>query len=99
MYVMPSIKIADLRQALTLIFDELESFGITEIELDEDYYWTLLGPEIYALEKSPEPSLGQLYDDLTELNKLVSGLQEPVPTFHLDVLAALLTFIGNSYTK
>lgn len=39
---------SELWQAANAIFDHLERSGHTEIEIDEDYYWSIPVEKLYA---------------------------------------------------
>ncbi len=90
------IQLSELRQATTVLFDHLERTGRTEIEVTEDFYWSIPEKLLYSVDSPPpesELTMGQLSDDWNELTKIASGKSPPL-AYALVWLSSLLRFIG-----
>jgi hypothetical protein len=90
------IQLSELRQATNVLFDHLERTGRTEIEVTEDFYWSIPEKRLYSVYSPPpesELTMGQLSDDWNELTKIASGKSPPL-AYALVWLASLLRFIG-----
>jgi len=90
------IQLSDLRRAANALFDHLERTGRTEIEVTEDFYWSIPEKHLYSVYSPPpesELTMGQLSDDWNELTKIASGKSPPL-TYALVWLSSLLRFIG-----
>lgn len=88
------VLIKDLREISNRLLDHVESLGVKEVDLPEDYYWTLPADQLYnpAL-TAPNPSLGQLTDDWNELQLIKRGERPPV-AIALSWLAAIMRAVG-----
>jgi hypothetical protein len=90
------IPLGHLRQAANVLFDHLEQTGRTEIDVTEDFYWSIPEKHLYSVYTAPpetELTMGQLSDDWAELTKIASG-QRPPAAYALVWLSSLLRFIG-----
>ena len=90
------IQLAELRQATNVLFDHLEKTGRTEIEVTEDFYWSIPEKHLYSVYTAPPESdltMGQLSDDWKELTKIAAG-QSPPLAYALVWLSSLLRFVG-----
>ena len=90
------IQISELRRATTVLFDHLERSGRTEIEVTEDFYWSIPEKHLYSAYTAPtesELTMGQLSDDWNEVAKIASGQRPPI-AYALVWLSSLLRFIG-----
>ncbi len=90
------IQLSELRQAINVLFDHLERTGRTEIEVTEDFYWSIPEKLLYSVYSPPpesELTMGQLSDDWNELTKIASGKSPPL-AYALVWLSSLLRFIG-----
>ena len=68
------IKVKELREVANILFDHLEECGVSEQEIEHDYYWDIPTSERYDV--SIEPSnmtIGQLTDDWAELQKILKS--------------------------
>jgi hypothetical protein len=92
------VKISKLRDIANNLFQHFEATGLDEISLSRDYYWWIPKEAIYDPYNQPESmSLGQLSDDLLELEKIGTGEQTPIP-YALVWLSTLLRAIGEETT-
>lgn len=76
---------AHLRQGLSVLLDEVERRHGAVVDLGADYYWTITAQEAFRFEASgaPEPTVGQLTDDIVSLRELVAGdADRPVVVWH-----------------
>lgn len=90
------IKIDELESFIALLFQSLKSDGIKSIVLDEDYYWEISTDELYSTSEKPKTfSLGQLYDDLHELENLKSEEKDFLWT-DAKKIASLLRYISQT---
>jgi len=90
------IQLSDLRRAADALFDHLEQTGRTEVEVTEDFYWSIPEKHLYSVYAPPPESdltMGQLSDDWNELTKIASGKSPPL-AYALVWLSSLLRFIG-----
>jgi hypothetical protein len=88
------VSIRELREVSTALFDHVESLGVTEVEVDDDYYWSIPKEELYdPARDSVSPSLGQLTDDWNEL-QMIRRRERPPVALALTWLASVLRAIG-----
>jgi hypothetical protein len=90
------IQLAELRQAINVLFDHLERTGRTEIEVTEDFYWNIPEKHLYSVYAPPPESdltIGQLSDDWNELTKIASSKSPPL-AYALVWLSSILRYIG-----
>ena len=88
------VKIRDLRQVIDELFSHLEDVGHTWVEITDDYYWNI--PQDYRYDVTREPSefdIGQLSDDWSELQKILTGANEPI-SYALVWASSILQHIG-----
>ena len=79
------VSLVDLRRCLTLLVDELERKHGMTVDLDADYYWTVGPGEAFRFDSggAPEPTVGQLTDDLQSLRTMLAGeADQPVVLWH-----------------
>ncbi|MEW6434149.1 MAG: hypothetical protein AB1730_21825 [Myxococcota bacterium] len=89
------IKTEDLRRVANVLFDHLERTGHSEVDVDKDFYWSIPDRQLYSpYEKPTEFTLGQLSDDHSELEQILSGRREPI-AYALVWLAALIRYVGS----
>jgi hypothetical protein len=72
------VSTAELRLATELLLRHLDDTGQQEIEITEDFYWSV--PENVRYDSYDEPTehtVGQLSDDVGELKKMVAGQTRP----------------------
>ncbi len=72
MTVSMTVRIEDLRTALDTLLVEIERRSGTEIELDADQYWEVYPTAAFDLYSKPDPTVGQLSDDLDTLREVIS---------------------------
>lgn len=83
-----------LREVFEILMHHLERCGVTEIEVDWDYYWDIPVEELYnPYSKPQELDLGQLSDDWQKLVDLVEGTSPPVG-YAFTWFSAILRAIG-----
>ncbi len=78
------IQLSDLRRATDALFDYLERTGRTEIDLTEDFYWSIPEKRLYSVYSPPpesELTMGQLSDDWNEVGRSrpANALPSPMP--------------------
>ncbi len=79
------VSLVQLRQGVSILLDEIERQYGTAVDLDVDYYWTITPGEAFRFEASeaPEPTVGQLTDDIASLREmLASDTDRPVVIWH-----------------
>jgi hypothetical protein len=89
------VPLADLRQGLAILLDELERRHGAVADLDADYYWTVNPQDAFRLDAAgaPEPTVGQLTDDIEALREMLKANQDrPVVVWH--DLAHLIGILG-----
>jgi hypothetical protein len=88
------VKLSELRAAIDKIFVHLEETERTIVPIPHDYYWWIPKETVYNPYSQPsEMDLGQLSDDLAELNRIANGEAEP-HSYALVWVASLLRAIG-----
>lgn len=91
------IQLSELRRAANALFDHLEQTGRTELEVTEDFYWSIPEKQLYSVYAPPpesELTVGQLSDDWREVVKIASG-QRPPLAYGLVWLSSLLRIVGS----
>jgi len=91
------IDVDQLEQALKTLVDELrkKKGNIITIEQPIDYYWSITGSDLYNPYENPtELTLGQLSDDLEEMNKIASKKSEPV-SYDFVKMSSLMAMLGH----
>ena len=89
-----SINLNELRAVSNLLFDHLLERGIVEVELSEDYYWSIPDTSLYCVYREPKDlTIGQLSADLESLAKIRSGEQAPIG-YAFVWLSSVLRFLG-----
>lgn len=76
-----SINIDALRKTINGVFDFIEKgLGITEVELKQNYYWSIVGDDLYAMEAPPkELSVGSLLDDWEFVLSAYKNADQQIP--------------------
>jgi hypothetical protein len=88
------VSVDQLRRAADALFSHLEANGVKSIEITEEYYWDVPAPVRYDRYDEPtKHTIGQLSDDLAELQHLLNGTR-PMVGGGLVWLAALLRRVG-----
>lgn len=91
-----AITTQELRDVFTLLIDNIESYDITSLDLDPDYYWYIQPPDVYNPYEDPKDlTLGQLSFDVDDMKGLLAKKRLPVG-YDLVKLAAILRAIGDS---
>lgn len=93
---MTAITTSELRAAANLLLSHLEEHGLTDVEVDADFYWDV--PQAARYDQYDEPkehNVGQLSDDIQELKRLVKGDAPPIG-YGLVWLGAVLRRIGEA---
>ena len=93
------ITIEDLLKILELLISKAEHSGIETIEVNSDYYWNISSEdrENFTTDK-PDVCVGSLYDDLQELQKVLSK-KNPPTILDFERLGNILIFLGNKISK
>jgi hypothetical protein len=71
-----------LRRQLDRLLVMLEERGGATIQFDEDLYWVLETSQLFSLESTPAPSIGQLSDDADELTAMASRPDDLLVPWH-----------------
>jgi len=88
------ISIDKLRTTAYALLSHLEQSGITSVTISENYSWDVLADQRYDRYDEPrEHTIGQLSDDLQELERMIDG-HRPMVRYGLVWLAAILRRIG-----
>lgn len=93
------IPVADLRKVADRLFDHMNSIGISEVDIQSDFYWAIPKQERRDVYKDPTGlTTGQLSDDWHELQMILSGESEPI-AFAFVWLSALLREVGEEVVR
>ena len=85
-----------MRAVADALFSHLETNGVTSVTISEDYYWEIPAVSRYDPYEAPrEHTLGQLSDDVAELDRMIDG-ERPMLGNRLVWLATVLRRIGES---
>ncbi len=84
------VNIEELEKVISLLLSNLrESIG-NEVELNNDYYWAISEEKLYNPYENPiDLTLGQLSDDLKEIQRLYKSDDDAVP-YDLERVASIL---------
>lgn len=83
-------KINEIQEIVTLLLSKLKEQKGNEIKLENDFYWDILSDELYNPYDDPKTiSLGQLSDDITEVDRLTKSKDEATP-YDLKRIAEIL---------
>lgn len=91
------IKREELQAITALFLKKLEDSNIDEVELTEDFYWSVDSDKLYNPYKSPKKknlTLGQLSHDWESLVELLEADKEP-NSLQLRWLAEMFRYLGN----
>jgi hypothetical protein len=92
---MAAIQIAALRTEIDRLLDLFLQNGLTEVELEADWYWEVGWDDRYLKpgepSEDPKPGIGSLLDDL---EFLTSGYGEQAVALQLCHAAPLLNYLG-----
>ena len=90
------VKTSQLRVAANGLLDYIESKGVDEVVIRDDFYWFVSAEERYKPYSEPENlTLGQLEDDWEEVQAIVDKQKEPVG-YALVWLATILRRVGET---
>ena len=93
---MTHVTVQQLRAAAQTLFCHLENNGVSSVTLLEDYYWDVPAANRYDRYQEPtQHTIGQLSDDLAELQRMVDGTR-PIIGYGLVWLAAVLRRVGET---
>ena len=90
------VSLERLRAVADALFSHLETNGVTSLTISEDYYWEV--PAVARYDRYEEPrehTVGQLSDDVAELDRMIDG-ERPMVGYGLVWLAAILRRLGES---
>jgi hypothetical protein len=88
------IEISKLRKLTDRLLTHIEQLGHQSVEIPYDYYWGIQAPARYDFTKEPgESTVGQLYDDWAEMEKILRNDSEP-HAYALVWLSAVLRVVG-----
>lgn len=92
--------IADIRSAIDLILDNVESQGFKEIAIDDsdNFYWAIDLNEMFDVRSdSVKPDIGSIQDSSEFLRNMIRGAEDyrDAPPIMLVHLAPLLYFISH----
>ncbi len=90
--------LAQLNLILARMVEEYMQRGVESVQIDDvDEYWVVGSPEWTNFSQKPEPAVGSLSDDWTELQRL---LKDKMPTaVDFDRLAAVLRAVSDQLVK
>jgi hypothetical protein len=90
------VDIDRLRAVANELFSHLEQRGAKSMTILEDYYWDVPAAVRYDRYEEPrEHTVGQLFDDMAELTRMLNG-ERPMLAYGLVWLAAILRRLGET---
>ncbi|HIE4004417.1 TPA: hypothetical protein ACXNIM_000626 [Stenotrophomonas maltophilia] len=88
-----------LEKVSSILFDELCSKGLQEIEVEGVFYRVVPWSERHSMGgERVELEVGSLFDDYSDIQRVALGQQEPL-AYHLSALACLLYEIGGRLSE
>lgn len=88
------ITVQEMRAALGVLLDHLETTGQEAFESEAEFYWNIPSGQLYDAYSEPDSfSIGQLSDDLERIRRVASGQREPIGS-DLVVVSVLLRLVG-----
>lgn len=88
-----------LEKVSSILFDELRSRGLQEIEVEDVFYRVVPWLERHSMGgERVELEVGSLFDDYSDIQRVALGQQEPL-AYHLSALASLLYEIGGRLSE
>ncbi len=90
-----NINLRELRLITNRLLDHvIDDRGVEEVDLVEDYYWTIAPEQRYKVDKDPlELEVGSLATDLEMVSSMLDNQNLPV-AYLLTELAPLLNYVG-----
>ena len=74
------INIDEIQKITSLLLSKLREQKGNEVELENDFYWDISSDELYKPYDDPKNiSLGQLSDELKEIQRLSQSSDEAIP--------------------
>ena len=95
------IDIEDIRSAINRVLDHLVVGGTKEIDIEENFYWQLLGEQAFDMNLTKEQielAIGSLSDDWEFTKSLLNKDATPVP-YQLTEIEPLIYAIGHIAAK
>lgn len=92
-----NVSLKTLRTVTALLYDHLETQGLTELDVADVFYWSI--PRENRNDQYVEPkefTMGQTSDDVTELQRIAVGEADPMG-LGLVWLASVLREIGETH--
>lgn len=93
------VTVSELRKVCEKIFDHLEAMGYSRVEISHEYYWDIPQESRYDPYQEPQQfTLGQLTDDLSELQRIARNDSEPL-AYAFVWLATVIRAIGEEVVR
>ncbi|MER9137746.1 hypothetical protein NKI20_15835 [Mesorhizobium sp. M0830] len=90
------IKISELRDFASSLFDRLEAQGVDHIDVKQSQYWKVYFADAFNL-SPPSLVMGDVYDDLNDLRAEVKGSNSDAIAWHAFMhLSGLMNFVAYS---
>lgn len=81
------VSVAELQQALAVLLGEVERRHGLFVDLNADHYWTIAPSDSFRVgtEEVPQPTVGQLSDDIQSMRDMLTGSRERAPILWHDL--------------
>ena len=89
------IDLSELRSAFDTAIRHLESTEGTQVQLAIDYFWSVPTPDLYAVERNPPLTIGQISDSWQNLRREREGDDSATIGFSAVWLSDVLRAIGH----
>lgn len=92
------VRVSDLRSLAEKLLVHVQECDGEVVIIDHDYYWAISQADRYEPYKEPQEfTMGQISDDLRELDRIRSGESEPIG-YALVWLSSVLRAVGERAT-
>ena len=88
-----AVRIEELRQLSNSLFDALAGQGIESVDVKQSQYWKVYSSDMFNF-ASPEPVLGDIYDDFNDVRAEVKDPNDAVMWHAFMHLSGLMNLIA-----
>ncbi len=101
MSVTHRVPVSEIRRWMNTICDALETGGVSQIDVDQEGYWSVFFDNAFNLSHMPEPGIGSLSDDIGDLRREVDVFHSEdrgmIVGHACEHLAGIVTYMAFTY--